>query len=291
MIKDFMQNDLTKHWDKNAISQLMLEAGNIALSYYDKPGVSVKEDHSLVTLADVAIEQFFQKQFDHPHQNSFLIGEESVDSKGEDYLENALAHTAFVVDPIDGTAPYAHHIPLWGVSLGKMEKGQLVEGAIYLPVLKELFISEGADAYYCSNAVLGEPLTFSKIDTPLKSWSPTGIVAITQSLAKGDRLSLDNPVHCLACAVFPLAYLLLGRYEAYLGKLKLWDLAGGLPLLLKMGFEVQNLEGHSFSNDVDENSYHLEASDPKRWKTRGALVFAPKKEACERILTAVHGKL
>ncbi len=279
-------------WSLKNIVPLLLESGELALRHYEKPRITVKEDLSLVTEADIAIEGYLTSQLEDLEALQFIIGEESVASKGEDYVASALANTAYVLDPIDGTAPYAHHIPLWGISIGKMVEGELTEGAIYLPALGELFISEGPHVYYASKVTPGSSPSLVKLEATQKRWTSTGLVAVTQSLAKGTSgIQLPGPVHCLSCAVFPMSYLLLGRYEGYLGKLKLWDLAGGLPLLLKLGFIIQDLTGKTITAQVEETAYFLSPNHPKRWKTREALIFAPSLEACERIQTSLQSKL
>ena len=51
-------------WDKTEIAELLIEAGRIALYYYRNPQSSIKEDGSVVTIADVEIERFFRKVFE-----------------------------------------------------------------------------------------------------------------------------------------------------------------------------------------------------------------------------------
>ena len=111
-----MEIDFQK-WDVQALSRLMHQAGQIALSYYDAPPSEIKCDGSVVTAADKAIEDLLAETLDSPDEGLFLIGEETVDSRGESYVQNALRQTAYIVDPIDGTACYAAHVPTWGISL------------------------------------------------------------------------------------------------------------------------------------------------------------------------------
>ncbi len=264
-------------WKRDEVAALLLEAGRCALRHYETPRRQVKNDGTLVTQADQEIEALLARYLDRPEEGFYLLGEETEGSRSESYLAAALKETAYVVDPIDGTACYAHHVPIWGISLGRMRKGVLDEGAVYMPVTGELFISEGPHVYLAEAAATADAgsLTWEELTPPTAGpFRATGLIALTQDLGKSGGLSLPNPVHVLACAVVPLTYLLLGRYEAYIGYLKVWDLAGGLPLLLKLGFAATLLDGRVLDGRVDEEYYCLGPQEGQRWKLRKPCLFA-----------------
>lgn len=59
---------------------------------------------------------------------------------GEEYgLEPGTSKLTWVVDPIDGTAPYLNGLPGWCVSIGLMDERGPLLGVIYVPVLEEMF--------------------------------------------------------------------------------------------------------------------------------------------------------
>ncbi len=139
-----------KEWNKEKIIDLLIQSRKTALEYYDSPDMELKKDKSIVTVADKAIESLLAVHFDKPENGSYLIGEETVFQKNEEYIRNALNETTWIVDPIDGTAPYSHHIPTWGISIAFMKNGIIEEGAIFLPPTGEIFISEENTVYYKS---------------------------------------------------------------------------------------------------------------------------------------------
>lgn len=266
------------HWNRQEIAELVLAAGEIALRHYDAPHRQIKADGSIVTQADREVEAFLAERFDRPEAGTWLLGEESEQQKDAAYLRDALAGTMYVVDPIDGTAPYAYHIPIWGVSVGLAEAGVLAEGCVYLPVTRELFITEGDAVWFAElrNWRPGEAWPWRRLRAEdLPAYQPCSLIAITQSMAKVHALTMPNPVHSLACAVVPLCYLLLGRYAAYFGTLKLWDLAGALPMLHKLGLEVHLMDGTRVGPRLDETWIRLAEGDPKRWKVQQPMAYAP----------------
>ena len=92
------------------------------------------------------------------------------------------------------------------------------------------------------------------------------------------RVHLPNPVQALGAAVVPLCGLLVGRFLAYVGSLRLWDLAGGLPLLHRLEFSVTRLRARPPSPlglEVGPEGYLLDPDDSYRWGVRGGVLICP----------------
>jgi myo-inositol-1(or 4)-monophosphatase len=274
-----------EEWSRPAVAALLAECGRIALAHYERPRVSVKDDRSVVTDADREIEGLLAAELDRPSEGSWLIGEETVASKDEGYLQAALAGRAWVVDPIDGTAPYSHHIPTWGISLALARGGRLEEGAILLPATGELFVSEADRVYYGRPGPDGVDIT--GLARGGASLDERGIIAITQEMAKWGTVDLPNQVQALGTAVLPLSYLCLGRYEGYIGRLKLWDFAGALPLLARCGISVK-LYGHGWlDGTIGPKMIHTGVGHPHRWRALSQLVAARSRSIVERLCSAM----
>lgn len=255
-------------WNPEQILAALLESGKTALRFYDAPEARLKSDRSIVTAADHAIEQDLQVRLEDVPNGSFMIGEETVDTKPQSYVEEAFKKVAWIVDPIDGTAPYAHHLPTWGISIARMEKGVITDGGIYLPITGEVFITSATGILHAAGT---GNIAFSDLK-PLRvvkrAPDSSGMIAVTQSVVKQGGYSLSNPVQAMACAVFPLTYLLLGRIQGYIGTLKLWDIAGCLALLQRGGFTCVLQTGGILGTEVTKEIYHLEPGDPRRWFIR-----------------------
>ena len=85
--------------------------------------VSKKADASLVTTADVETERVFRKRIEERFPDMDVLGEELGDSsRRNDYR--------WVIDPIDGTAEFARHVPLYGCIIGLHYKAQPLLGVI-----------------------------------------------------------------------------------------------------------------------------------------------------------------
>jgi len=274
-------------WNIEEITRLLHECARIAFDAYEAPTVSLKADRSPVTEADTRIEALLAQEMDHPERESYLVGEETILERDDDYLSRAFQSTAWVVDPIDGTAPFSHHLSHWGISIGRMEAGRLVEGAVHLPVTGELFLSDGDQLLYGLGSS-GHGTNLAPLSVKKRSAGDVGMIAITQELAKHGTIDVANPVQALGCAVVPMTYLLLGRFLAYVGKVKLWDIAGTLPLLLRAGFVVQTIDGRSMDERVTDEFYELDPQAPRAFGLRRRMVCAGSPEAVEYLTTAIH---
>jgi myo-inositol-1(or 4)-monophosphatase len=263
-------------WNHERIVELLLRAGGIAVARKRDLRRELKPDASVVTQADREIEALFCQELERPDDGVYLIGEETVDQKGEDYLARALAGETWVVDPIDGTSPYAHGMPTWGVSIGHMLDGRLTAGAVYLPEFGELVISDGGAVLEASRDSSSDGGWTWRELAPSRDRSPSLLVGITQALAKRGRVVIPNPVQVLGAAVVPLVGLVQGRFIAYIGSVKLWDIAGALPLVLRHGFVASVKVGDQarrVTAAVDDSSYDLAAGSKRRWKLRSDLLI------------------
>ncbi len=281
---------IMKKWNRKEICALLIESGEVALKHYEAPSWKFKSDRSLVTDADKEIENLLAGHFDRPNDSVYMIGEETVGSKGEEYISSALGETAWVVDPIDGTAPYAHHVPTWGVSIGFMQKGRMEEGAVFLPVTGELFITEGEDVLFAKTETVKGKIKvsdFSGLKVKKLSFSDGGMIGISQSVAKRGFLDLRNPVQAVCCTVISGVYLVMGRYLAYIGTVSLWDIAGILPIVFKCGFKGKLLSGEEITLKVDTELYNLSQNDPGRWRLKDQMILAPD----NKIIRCVTEKL
>jgi histidinol phosphatase-like enzyme (inositol monophosphatase family) len=116
-------------------AHLAEQSGHVIMRYFGT-GVQVleKPDQSPVTVADREAEALMRRLIEARYPGHRVLGEEGGESgqPGSDFQ--------WVLDPIDGTRPFVHGVPLFGTLIGLLERGQPVLGAIHLPVSKELMI-------------------------------------------------------------------------------------------------------------------------------------------------------
>lgn len=123
--------------DLRLVEGAVREAGVIARRYYggDYRRWS-KSRGEPVTEADLAIDHFLRERLQGARPGYDWLSEET----GKDRARGG-ATRLFVVDPIDGTTAFLKQRPHFSISVGVVEHGRAVAGAIYNPVLDELFLA------------------------------------------------------------------------------------------------------------------------------------------------------
>ena len=286
-----MEIKLLKTWNINKLIPLLSSCGSIAMDYYNNPPVELKKDRSVVTAADKEIEQLLAQEFNRPEENVYLIGEETILEHDADYFETALRETCWIVDPIDGTAPYTNHIDsAWGISVAYMRNGIIAEGAFYFPALNKLIITDGNAVWCCDSMVPGQvelphlvPFEFKY--RPLGSG---GMVSVSQKMAKMGRLTFDDQVLAWSGCVSSMTYLMEGRFPAYLAMLKLWDIAAGLAIIGHGDYCCRTAAGRVLGVDVTDGTFNLDYNSEECWCLSGHAVLASSEMVMDELFNKIE---
>lgn len=189
--------------------------------------------NNLVTEVDQASEKMIRTYIGEAFPDHKILGEEYG---GEEEQHGYL----WIVDPIDGTVNYAQGIPICCVSIGLMKNGEMIMGAVYNPMMEELFFAEKGQGATLN----GEPINVSAPRDFLQSCFVTGfpykhpqhanIVEVFTSMA-----SLGVPIRRLGSAALDLCWVACGRFDAFWEfGLNPWDVAAGYLIVQEAGGKV-----------------------------------------------------
>lgn len=219
------------------------EAGNIILKYFNG---SFRVDHkeginNLVTEVDRMAEEAITAIIRTSFPDHSIIGEE--------YGESSPAGSDFqwVIDPIDGTVNFAHGIPLCCVSIGLLHRGSVLMGAVYNPMMNELFFAEkGKGATLNGNHIKVSSKTnfrtaFLVTGFPYK-WPENTVV---HPIKVFERMVLEGlPIRRLGSAAIDLCWVACGRFDGFWEyNLSAWDVAAGYLIVLEAGGTITNFDG------------------------------------------------
>lgn len=270
------------------ICELLVRASEIALEIYDAPDTEIKADRSVVTKADKAVEDMLVKELEDLSAGIHVIGEETSVAKSEEYLQSALCGKTYIVDPIDGTALYACHIPLWGTSIGYAENGKLLEGGIVCPLTGEMMISDNGVTYYTGCSCIHELKNWKSRLKPLAP--PPGVLdgksllGLTQSIARFGIMRERYTVNASGSTIHAMFALATGRYAGLLSYAKLWDYAGSLPCLKNLGFHCVSQNGvNALDMEINSANYAVSNDAKVPFLAQDLLCFAPTHEIGERL--------
>ncbi|WP_299818778.1 inositol monophosphatase [uncultured Jannaschia sp.] len=114
------------------------QAGDLAKDYFDRRGtlrIEAKRTlQDMVSEADREVENVIRAALSEAFPDDAQLGEEHGLTPGTSGL-------TWVIDPIDGTAPFLAGLPGWCVCIGACDNAGPVIGVIHAPVLGETFVA------------------------------------------------------------------------------------------------------------------------------------------------------
>jgi len=219
------------------ITALAREAGALLCERLDDPrDVALKRPHDLVTDADRASEALILRRIREAFPHAAILGEESGSHAGG-------GDERFIVDPLDGTTNYAHRYPLFCVSIAYERAGVVEAGAVYAPVLQELFTARrGSGATRNGTPIRVSPT--ARVDDAMvcTGFNPARYARNGKYFAHlSDRA---QAVRRDGSAALDLAFVAAGVYDAFwewdLGP---WDVAAGALLIEEAGGRASAIDG------------------------------------------------
>lgn len=222
------------------IENLALKAGEILRAGYNKEHqVGYKGAIDLVTEVDHQSEAYLLGEVQRDFPDHHIFSEESGIIQGND------EHTWYI-DPLDGTVNYAHHVPIFCVSIGYAYQGRLTLGAVYDPLREELYLAERGKGAYLN----GQRMNVSSVTELQRSLLVTGFPYDTWNSAQNNFANfvkfakLTQGVRRLGSAALDLCYVAAGRFDGFWElALKPWDVAAGGLICEEAGATVTNIEG------------------------------------------------
>lgn len=220
------------------------EAGDLLrLHQRDILNVRHKGVVDLVTDADLASERLIAGRVLAAYPGDHLLAEEGT--------ENATADTGdrrWIVDPLDGTTNYAHGYPLYAVSIGLEVNGTPVVGAVYIPMLDEMFAASVG-----GGATLNDmPIRVSSNEALIDSMLSTGFAYDPDSRAANyahwnEFATRAQAVRRDGAAALDLVYVACGRYDGFWeAELSPWDMAAGSLIVTEAGGRLTGYSGEPF---------------------------------------------
>jgi myo-inositol-1(or 4)-monophosphatase len=230
------------------------QAGKLLRERIDKRHtVHYKGEINLVTEADRLSEALIVEQIRASFPDHGILAEESPE------MTNC-SGARWIIDPLDGTTNYAHGFPVFCVSIALEMEGEIRLGAVYNPMLDEMFVAEkGAGAF-----LNGIRLKVSDTTELSRSLLATGFPYDIRENRNNnihyfEAMSLNaQAVRRAGAAALDLAYVATGRFDGFWElKLMPWDMAAGCLLIEEAGGVVTDLN----NAPLDLLSPHILASN------------------------------
>jgi len=217
--------------DRERLAGAVKEAGRLALGYFHRTCGRRKEDRTVVTEADRVVELFLRERLAEIFPQALFIGEETERGPlGE-------KRTWLAVDPIDGTSAFVAGIPTWCVSVGLLDEGRPVFGAVYLPAVDELYLADGDRAWWNGRQLERRPRSNVGGDR---------FVVAYAGFHRRHSVPFAGKVRSLGSTAYHICLVARGAaMAALLARAHIWDLAGGAALLRATGGRLVYLSGRA----------------------------------------------
>lgn len=231
----------------------------------------------VVTEADEAAELALGAGLRAAFAGADVVGEEAAGRDPELLKLLASSDLAFVVDPLDGTKNFASGLPLFGVMVAAVVRGEVVAGVIHDPVGQTTACAlRDQGAWLLAPDGQRTPL---RVAAPLPVSQMHGIVSTnfvpeplrTEVNARLSRLASSN---WFRCAAHEYRLAAAGHCDVlFYNKLMPWDHAAGWLLHREAG-------GHSA---------HFDGSPYLPTHTTGGLLCAPDRASWDAVRVALLG--
>jgi myo-inositol-1(or 4)-monophosphatase len=210
--------------------------------------ISGKGDRDFATDLDYAVEDSVRAFLERETPGIPVLGEERGRTGDSD------SSYEWVLDPIDGTINFAHHSPMFGVSLALMRNGMPVVGVVYAPMSEEHFsaaLGHGAALNKQALHAAG-PSDLAEAVVAMGDFS-VGEGAAKRNLRRLATLQRLVPkvqrIRMLGTAALDMCWLAAGRVDAVLHeRVNLWDVAAGTVICREAGVLVTDLDGVDYGD-------------------------------------------
>lgn len=217
------------------------EAGRVLAQMYQRPHeISVKGLRDILTEADLAAERVALEVIRAGCPGARFMSEES-NARWQDDLDAPV----WCIDPLDGTTNFARGLPGFSVSVAMVRAGQSQCGAVYDPLLDQLFCAERGQGAYLNNCRLRVSARDKLLDCVVTCDWPRNQTLREASVRFLGRLALQvDAVRSRGSAALGLCGVAAGWADVYFQyTLAPWDVAAGALLVEEAGGKVTDLRG------------------------------------------------
>ena len=232
---------------KTAI-EAAIGAGRILVERYPEVrNITKKGFRDIVTDADIAAESFILGLINGRFPDHAILSEEAG---GTDIGSGF----TWVLDPLDGTTNYAHHHPVFAVSIGVLEHGNPLVGVIHDPLRDQTFVAHrGAGARLNDVPIHVSGVAELKNALLGVDWGHENEVRERMLNYLHRLLPRCGTVRASGSAALALAYVAAGWTDAYFQPgLKPWDSAAGSLLVKEAGGECTTMKGEPYRVQLPE---------------------------------------
>jgi myo-inositol-1(or 4)-monophosphatase len=207
------------------------EAGALLATYFERRvAFELKGDFDLVTEADRASERLVVERLRSHFPSHSIVAEEGGGHQGTSGYR-------WYVDPLDGTTNFAHGFPIYNVTMGLEQDGEMLVGVIFDPNRQEMFSAERGAGSYLNNRRIRVSSAKRLADSLVSTGFPSRKRHLNVNIHFYHQMAMaTHGVRRGGSAAIDLAWVASGRLDAFWEfGLNPWDMAAGTLLVTEAG--------------------------------------------------------
>src|SRR6266850_1698096 len=220
-------------------AEIAREAGALLSTYFERRVPwELKGDFDLVTEADRASEKLVVERLRSHFPSHSIVAEEGGGHEGKSGYR-------WFVDPLDGTTNFAHGYPIYNVTMGLEQDGEMLVGVIFDPSRQEMFSAERGAGAYLNNRRIRVSASKRLADSLVSTGFPSRKRHLNVNIHFYHQMAMaTHGVRRTGSAALDLAYVACGRLDAFWEfGLKPWDMAAGSLIVREAGGAVSDMQG------------------------------------------------
>ena len=217
-----------------------------------------------VTEADHAVEDLIRREVHEQFPEHGVLGEERENGGPPE------AEIVWVIDPLDGTSNFINGIGMFACSIGVLQRGSPIAGALWMPTNR--FLRPGV--YHATSA--GLMFDDDPVDSdppPLPTGSRLSTVPAGTGGVTGPAGRRFGIARTLGSTATELAFAAEGSVQMALFEgSRIWDVAGGVALCIAAGRSVYmkprraDAPWKQFTGFCSEKSGPIDAATLREWR-------------------------
>lgn len=221
------------------------EAGSLLIEGFDKQNKVIHKSSAVdwVTEYDRASEALVVERITATYPEHGLVGEEGSRRQGQDGY-------TWYIDPLDGTTNYAHHFPMFSVSIALYQHETPLVAVVYDPLRDELFTASAGQGAFLTRGGDKKQLHVTDANTLATSLLATGFPYDLHTSSHNNVTEVGafvrraQGLRRAGSAALDMAYVAAGRLDGYWEfKLFAWDMAAARLIVEEAGGRFTQPDG------------------------------------------------
>ena len=234
---------------KTFASQFALEAGQIIKKNF-RLGMKKewKKDNTPVTATDLIINSMLINEVAKEFPEHSVLAEEQSNIKD-------MSEYVWVCDPVDGTVPFSHGMPLSTFSLALVKNGEVILGVINDPFSERLFVAERGKGTLLNDKAI-QVSTLSSLENAIGDCEMSKRAKYNTTKLTDYLVMSDVKLMKLKSIIYPSALVAAGELDfTIFPHASPWDAASVKIIVEEAGGKVTDIFGNEQRYDKDVNGF------------------------------------